>query len=207
MRIGRWPSGDWDAWNTQGGPKYPHEKVIQFCFRNFPPTLRAGVRVLDLGCGSGVHTAFLAAEGFTVTGVDPSKAGIANTRQRLAALGLDATLQIQRAEALDFPADSFDLVICVGVFDAAGPENARAAVGKLSEILAPGAQGMFLFASDRDFRVGVEHPFGLIIHGYPQDEVERMFAGSFKQVWIDRYITTYERGRYEQNDWLVTIRN
>lgn len=207
MPTSRWPSGDWDAWNTQGGPKYPHEKVIQFCFRNFPPARRAGVRVLDLGCGSGVHTAFLAAEGFVVTGVDPSSTGIANARQRLASLGLDATLRIQGAEALDFPADSFDLVICVGVLDAAGPDNARAAVRKLSEILAPGARGMFLFASDRDFRVGVEHPFGLRIHGYSRAEVEDLFAGSFIEVLVDRYITTYEGGRYEQNDWLVTIRN
>src|SRR2546426_7636787 len=54
----------WNTWNASGGPKYPHEKVIQYCFRNFPPEQRSSVRALDVGCGGGVHTAFLAAEGF-----------------------------------------------------------------------------------------------------------------------------------------------
>lgn len=26
----------WNEWNSSSGPKYPHEKVIQFCFRNYP---------------------------------------------------------------------------------------------------------------------------------------------------------------------------
>jgi cyclopropane fatty-acyl-phospholipid synthase-like methyltransferase len=198
-------SGDWNAWNVQGGPKYPHEKIIQFCFRNYRPEERTGVRALDLGCGSGVNTVFLASEGFEVTGIDPSASGIANTLKKLEALDLQGTLRVEPAEVLDFPPSSFDVVICVGVLDAAGPTIARAAIKRLVNVMSDGARGIFLFASDRDFRIGADHPFDLALHGYTRPEVEELFDEAFEKLWIDRNITTYEGGRCEQNDWLVTV--
>jgi 2-polyprenyl-3-methyl-5-hydroxy-6-metoxy-1,4-benzoquinol methylase len=80
----------WNHWNESGGPKYPHEKVVQFCFRNYPPEIRKGIRALDLGCGSGVHTIFLVEEGFDVTGINLSEIAIKNTRKKLNLLGLKA---------------------------------------------------------------------------------------------------------------------
>ena len=196
----------WDSWHAENGPKYPHEKVVQYCFRNYGPRDRSGVRALDLGCGNGVHTIFLAREGFPVTGLDASKAGISVARRCLQDSGLIATLKIGRIESLDFPADSFDLVICVGVLDAAGPTSARASITQLSDVLTLGGRGLFLFASDRDFRVGVEHQFGLRLYGYSRAEVHDLFSTGFSEVCIDRYITTYGGGKTEQNDWLVTVR-
>jgi cyclopropane fatty-acyl-phospholipid synthase-like methyltransferase len=194
----------WDAWNEQGGPKYPHEKVVQFCFRNFRPDQRPCVRALDVGCGSGVHVVFLASEGFQTTGVDISAVGISNAQQRLNALGLKASLRIEGAETLDFLSSSFDLVVCVGVYDCTGPVIAKASVERLRQVLSPGGCGLFLFASDRDFRIKGENPFGL--HGYTRDEVEDIFTNGFARVWIDLYITTYEGAQFQQNDWLVTLK-
>jgi cyclopropane fatty-acyl-phospholipid synthase-like methyltransferase len=177
--------------------------VIQFCYRRFPPDRRQGVRALDLGCGSGVHTVFLASEGFDVAGVDRSPVGIENTRRRLDARGLRASLAVCGAESLDLPAASVDLVICVGVYDSAGPAVARASLERLTSIMKPGASGFFLFASDLDFQVQGDNLYKL--YGFTRREVEGLFEG-FDQVWIDRYITTYQGGAMEQNDWLVTLR-
>jgi cyclopropane fatty-acyl-phospholipid synthase-like methyltransferase len=193
----------WDAWNEQGGPKYPHEKVVQFCFRNFRPDQRSCVRALDVGCGSGVHVVFLASEGFQTTGIDISSVGISNVQQRLNALALKASLRIEGADRLDFPPRSFDLVLCVGVYDCTGPLIAKASVERLVPILTPGARGLFLFASDRDCRVTAENSLGL--YGYTREEVEDLFDTGFSHVWVDRYITTYQGGQVEQNDWLVTL--
>ena len=193
----------WDAWNEHGGPKYPHEKVIQFCFRNYPRDQRSCVRALDVGCGSGVHVVFLASEGFQTTGIDISNVGISNVHQRVNSLGLKASLRTEGADTLDFLSSSFDLVVCVGVYDCTGPVVAKASVERLRQVLSRGGRGIFLFASDRDFRVQGENTLGL--HGYTRREVEDMFGYGFARVWIDHYITTYEAGRLEQNDWLVTL--
>ena len=197
------PNQTWDDWNEQGGPKYPHEKVIQFCFRKYAPEQRAKTRVLDLGCGSGVHVVFLASEGFQVTGTDKSPVGIENTKRKLLSLNLSADLRVEDAAVVEFPPGSFDLVISVGVYDSAGPAVSAASVRRVRQVLKPGGRGFFMFASDRDFQTGSDNPYGL--YGYTRSEVEALFAVDFAEVCLDRYITTYEGGRIEQNDWLVTV--
>lgn len=49
------------------------------CVRRFPPA----ARVLEIGCGVGLDTAFLAAGGFTVTAADPAPGMARRTRERL----------------------------------------------------------------------------------------------------------------------------
>lgn len=129
----------WNKWNEGGGPKYPHEKVVQFCFRNYPRLEdRHRTRALDWGCGSGVHTVFLCAEGFQVIATDVSDIGITNTRRRLAGGGAD--LRVEGIEDLSLPPCSIDLVICVGVLDCAGPRAASKALRRLPAVLRPGGR-------------------------------------------------------------------
>src|SRR5690242_11572912 len=52
-------------------------------------TQERATRVFDLGCGDGSTAAFLAARGFAVTGVDPSRDGISAARRSYPALRLD----------------------------------------------------------------------------------------------------------------------
>jgi cyclopropane fatty-acyl-phospholipid synthase-like methyltransferase len=193
----------WNSWNQKGGPKYPHEKVIQFCLRNYPPEKRQETSALDIGCGSGIHCEFLAKENFQVTGIDISDVGIANTKHKIDALGVQAQLRVESADVLDFPQNSFDLVICVGVYDSAGYNVTQASVKKVSSIMKRGGLGIFIFASDSDFRVNLDNFLGL--HGYTQSEVEKIFEHKFANLWIDRYITTYQSRKMEQNDWLITV--
>jgi ubiquinone/menaquinone biosynthesis C-methylase UbiE len=47
------------------------------------PSFSSYKYVLDLGCGSGVFTQFLMAQGLTVTGIDSSETQLAEARQRL----------------------------------------------------------------------------------------------------------------------------
>ena len=197
--------GIWDGWHEGGGPRYPHENVIQFCFRNYPADVRRRTRVLDLGCGSGVHTVFLAREGFRVTAVDLSPVGVENTRRRLAESNLTAEVRVERLEELEGDAGSIDLVVCVGVLDAAGVDAAAEGTRRVAELLRPGGRGLFVFASERDFRV-LDEENRCALHGYTRAEVERVFERpGFARVCYDRYITTYDDGQSEQNDWLITL--
>jgi ubiquinone/menaquinone biosynthesis C-methylase UbiE len=86
------------------------------------PTVREAVqimkerrckKVLDLCCGTGRHTLFLAKNGFDVSGVDSSKSGIAITGSRAKEIGVDVTLKIADMTCTDFLDNTFDAVICV----------------------------------------------------------------------------------------------
>jgi 2-polyprenyl-3-methyl-5-hydroxy-6-metoxy-1,4-benzoquinol methylase len=194
----------WNQWNQAASPKYPHEKIIQFVFRNFPASVRSKSKVLDLGCGSGVHTLFLANEGFEVCASDISTDGITNTQKRLSSLGLHADLRAESIDEISFPKDSFDLVISCGVFDCAGIETTKNSISKIASVLKPKGKGFFLFASDIDFRIQKENPLGL--HGYSSQEVELIFHQyDWSLLFIDRYITTFQNQAFQSNDFLVIV--
>lgn len=69
----------------------------------------AGQRVLDAGCGPGLHAAELVARGATVTGLDSSAGLLAEARR---VLGSHADLHVaDLAEPLPLPDNTFDAVL------------------------------------------------------------------------------------------------
>ncbi len=197
----------WDDWNDSGGPSYPHGKVVQFVFRHYAAPIRPQTRFLDLGCGGGVHTAFLARERFLAHGSDLSPNGIERTRQRLAREGLSAELQVGSVDAIDHPDASFEGLISIGVLDCAGPQRLAPALSEITRVLKSGGMALLVFASDTDFRLRTASH--LQLHGFGQGEVEQAIAPlnqHLQEVFLDRYITTYQNREIEQNDHLVTLR-
>ncbi|KPQ06134.1 MAG: Methyltransferase domain [Rhodobacteraceae bacterium HLUCCA12] len=196
----------WDNWNRGGGPRYPKEKVVQFLFRRFPDrAARAGRRVLDLGCGSGVHMVFLAQEGFDAHGTDISPVGVANTHARLAEAGLSGAVAVGSVAPIDYPDGHFDALICIGVLECAGPDLLAPALAEVVRVLKPGAPALALFAAHTDFRLRDGNVLGL--HGFTDAEVSDAIAPlrDRAEVWMDRHITTYENRRIEQNEHLLTL--
>lgn len=194
----------WNQWNQSGGPKYPTEKIIQFVFRNFPAEVRPYTKVLDLGCGSGANTVFLAIEKFQVFGTDISEVGITNTSQRLAELNLTAELRLECLEEISFPDNFFDLVISCGVFECAGLNATQKAVQQVVRVLKPGGKGFFLFASNSDYRIMQDNPLNL--HGFSVEELEETFSKlKLSLLYTDRYITTFQNQAFQTNDFLITI--
>ena len=74
-----------------------------------------GKRVLDVGCGSGLWTVWLASRGATVVGIDVSPIGVARTLERSRAHGLEARVSAYCVDAGEIgtvvAADSIDLVL------------------------------------------------------------------------------------------------
>lgn len=191
-----------------GGPKYPHDKVIQFLFRRFPERgSRNAIDVLDLGCGGGVHMQFLLQEGFRAHGRDISPVAVATTEARLAAADLSATsLAICSADNINDNDAQFDVVLCIGVLECAGHASLAAAVREMFRVLRPGGACFALFASDLDSRIAGENKLGL--HGFTDEEVAQAVSGlpsGSATVWIDRMVTTYFNRGAQQNEHLLTI--
>lgn len=96
-----------------------------------------GERVLDVGCGTGVLLERIVDRypDVRATGADLSPAMLAQARRRLPPR---VTLEVADAEALPFPANSFDLVLSLSSFHF-WPAP-RLALAELGRVLRPGGQ-------------------------------------------------------------------
>jgi tellurite methyltransferase len=94
-------------------------------------------RVLDVGCGLGRHTRFLASEGFQCTGVDASPAGLDYARAEATAAGLDISYQQSAFYELPFPDASFDAVIAWNVIYHGNGVLAQRAADEFARVLEP----------------------------------------------------------------------
>jgi SAM-dependent methyltransferase len=122
-------------------PDYPLD-AVRWCVAPLGRDL-AGLRVLDLGAGTGKLTALLAERGADVTAVEPDEAMLAELRRRLPsvrALG-------GPAEAIPLAGDSVDAVVCAQSlhwFDLSR------AVPEIARVLTPGGVLGALWNSDDD---------------------------------------------------------
>lgn len=99
----------------------------------------AGLRLLDLCCGTGDLTAVAARRGATVIGVDfaPTMIAIASSKAP------EAEFVVGDAEALRFEDSSFDAVVCsFGLWHLADPDKA---IGEASRVLTAG--GPFVYTT------------------------------------------------------------
>ena len=69
------------------------------------------LRILDIGTGTGFFACLLAAEGHEVTGIDLTSEMIEHAEHMASVLGLRAIFQIMDAEEMDFPDESFDVLV------------------------------------------------------------------------------------------------
>ncbi len=77
---------------------------------------RPGTRVLDIGCGAGTNSLFLARAGFRVSGVDLAPRAIEAARRRARSLGLQVDFRAEDALRLPYRDRSFGAMVDVGCF-------------------------------------------------------------------------------------------
>jgi SAM-dependent methyltransferase len=117
-----------------------------------------GLRILELGCGTGGHTLPLARMGHEIVGVDRSPAMLAAARRKAAAApGLKLTFQQTDIRALAFR-DEFDA--CVGMFGCMSyliaSEDLRKTLQGVARALVP--QGLFIFDFWNEAAVTIQKP-------------------------------------------------
>jgi 2-polyprenyl-3-methyl-5-hydroxy-6-metoxy-1,4-benzoquinol methylase len=121
------------------------------------PSPAPAMRVLDLGCGTGLLVGELAAAlpDAAITGVDVSAANIRAAAARLAASGMPARVGFVEADYLAYAAPPFDAIVCDGVLH-----------------LIPGSTETLFAKLERDLRPG-----GLLVCAMPYDCLyNRLFA-------------------------------
>lgn len=129
------------------------------------PPVRA-YRVLDIGCGEGKDTVFLARCGYQVTAFDISEAGIEKAK-RLAAYNR-VEVRFQRAVLRDYPFDQdYDIIFSSGVLHFLQPQYRAEILSRMREHTVPGGFNAL--------NVFVEKPFIVRDPDSTRDESLRYF--------------------------------
>jgi cyclopropane fatty-acyl-phospholipid synthase-like methyltransferase len=154
--------------------------------------------VLDIGCGTGEHALFFAAEGHETWGIDSAPLAIRKAQEKAKARGLAVHFLVRDALDLASLERTFDTVTDSGLFHTLSDEDRPVFEKSLASILPPGGIYFMLCFSDR------EPP------GYgPRRIAEREIRESFSDGWSINYIrpATFEsRTRAEgPRAWLSSI--
>ncbi len=148
-------------------------------------------RALDLGCGSGTNSIYLAKHGFDVVGVDFSPRAIEMARKKARQAGAAVDFHIGDVTDLDFLHAPFELVLDIGCFHSLDAARRARYAENLARLTCPGAVFMLH---------GFE-PGGLLYNrGITPEEVQRRFAAHFVVRRVER--GTGRNGRASAWFWL-----
>lgn len=96
-------------------------------------------KILDLGCGTGRHSIFLAKQGFHVYATDMSPTALKITSEKANSLGLrNIHFQQHDMRNIPFPDGFFDAVICTWALQHGTLAQIQRTINEMNRILTPG---------------------------------------------------------------------
>jgi cyclopropane fatty-acyl-phospholipid synthase-like methyltransferase len=159
-------------------------------------------KILDLGCGTGRHTIYLAKKGFNVYGFDMSVTGIRYTKRRLKAKGLKAHISVHDMSAgIPYRSGFFDALISIQVIDHNTAKGLRSTINEIYRVLRKGGT-LFVSVQSKRALAGNKHRFlskytyipldggekGLLHHYFTAGTLRSAFKNfDIKDVHLDSY--------------------
>jgi len=112
--------------------------------------VRAEMRVLEIGCGTGTLTLMMAKRGASVTGIDASPRMLAEAEKKIKEAGFEEHVSLKYMDATligeRFPAASFDLIVSTLVFSELPLDDQRFVLEASQKLLTP--NGRLLIADE-----------------------------------------------------------
>lgn len=99
-------------------------------------------KALDLGCGTGTNSLYLAAHGWDVTAIDFARRAISQARKKAAAVNAQVNWRLGDVTNLDDLNCCFDLILDIGCFHSLTPQQKERYIQNIERLLAPA--GTFL---------------------------------------------------------------
>ena len=142
---------------------------------------------IDLGCGTGTQSIYLAQQGFAVVGVDTSPTAIRKASAKAARAGVTLEFMLHDVTRLDFLPGPFDIALDVGCLHGLGAAGRRLVARELTRLMRPGGT-LLIWGGDR------AAGFGLA-----SGEVQNLFAPAFR---LERVEPSQIHGRQAKWYWL-----
>ena len=138
-------------------------------------------RVLDLACGTGRHTLYLAKHGFDVYATDMAATGLKMAREKAESLGLNNIhFQEHDMRSIPFADKFFDAVICTLAIHHGTAAQIQQTVDEIHRVLKPGGMVITDMPSVMTEGVGlgqeIEKNTYLLVHGDMEDDVPHHYT-------------------------------
>lgn len=182
----------WDSiwekvFQTQEWGKYPPEELIRFIARNYYKiSNRKKIKILDLGCGTGAATWYIAREGFSAYGIDNSKTAIKIAKERFKNENLECEFKVGDFIKLDYLDNFFDCAVDVASLQHNRIENLRKVLDETFRTLKPGGKIFSMVVSKRCKLLEKTNPCrgkGFVYY-FSKKEVMNLFS-KFKNINIE----------------------
>jgi ubiquinone/menaquinone biosynthesis C-methylase UbiE len=128
-------------------------------------------KVLDLCCGAGTNSVYMAGRGLEVTAMDISPKAVAYAKERAAQAGVDITFMVRSFLELPFPDGEFDLALDSGCFHHVLVDDRGAFIRGVHRVLKPGGKYLLICFSERN---------GPAWNHFTLEEIGRLFSGLFE---------------------------
>lgn len=132
----------WDqVYNQKGMAQYPDNMLIRFVAKNYynVPN-RKDVKFLDVGCGAGASSWYLAREGFSVAAIDSSPVAMENMRKRFEKENLEAFMMCGDVVNLEFKPNYFDGIVDISSLCYIPQDKITGLMSRLYTVLKPGGR-------------------------------------------------------------------
>lgn len=144
--------------------------------------------LLELGCGQGRDTWYFVEQGFDVTALDYSEAGICQMQERAGDSGAKVVLQMHDvSKPLPFPDSSFDAIYSHMLFTMEFTEEQLSLMMReCFRVLKPNGLNIYSVRNDHDPHYGKfiprgkdmwENPLGFVVHFFSKEKIRRLAVG------------------------------
>ncbi len=176
------------------------------------------MRILDLGCGPGACSWYLAREGFAVFGIDGSPTAISQSQERLKDEGLWGDFLVGDFTELPWPSSYFDAVIDVVSMTCNKLTDSMKIIKEVYRVLRPGGRFFSIAFKNGCYGDGLgnqvgPHTFKDIMEGplagqgiirfSPEAEVRQLY-GIFHELNLEYSIRSIDNMAYEVAHWIIS---
>jgi len=166
-------------------------------------------KIIDIGCGSGKDSFFLAKEGFTVFALDSSQPSIGFVRDRIEREKIENVHPVLgEASRMKFPDGTFDAAVNHRVLDLWKSSEIKAIVNEMERIVKDGGIVLVSMASinskiyeekllglGKEIEPGTIFYKGFTMHFFSEQEIKDLFK-NFNFISLDERLSTDNKNRF-----------
>jgi len=158
----------------------PSKEVIYFFGKGY---IRPGDRVIDIGCGFGRNSNWLAKQGVKVTAINIDKDEIKNAESKESQMGVSVEYVKANVTDIPFSRNLFDIALDLGCTHMCSKKDQELAVEEIARILKP--RGYLLY-----FGFSKEHPAYINKPDSPQfrdlDDIKKLYCKYFDIIKVEK---------------------